>query len=136
MRTAVFCVWAVTAVVGGYLLTLWLSGGGLRQQATQITLFPAALVFCHPLLALTGLGCWIGFLATGVVGFAWAAFGCLCATALLGFAMFTRWLAGRGGRHARGAEQRFPLAAVALHGTVGLITFVLVLIVATTASHR
>jgi hypothetical protein len=73
----------------------------------------------HPLFAVTGLGCWIVYLETSDPGLAWTAFGCLCASALLGFTMFTRWLAGRGGRHARGSEQHFPVTAVAVHGAVG-----------------
>jgi hypothetical protein len=35
-------------------------------------------------------------------------FGELTSSAMLGFVMLTRWLAGRGGRHAGGAEQAFP----------------------------
>ena len=34
-------VWAGTACFGLYLLVVWLSHGGLRQQATRITVFPA-----------------------------------------------------------------------------------------------
>ena len=135
MRIAALALWCTTAGAGIYLLAIWLSQGGLRQQATRITTFPAGLLFAHPLLAVTGLGCWIAYLEAGDTTLAWASFGCLCAAALLGFTMFTRWLAGRGGRHARGAEQHFPLAAVAVHGTVGLTTFILVLMVASLASH-
>jgi hypothetical protein len=47
-----------------------------------------------------------------------------------------RWLVGRGGRHARGAEQHFPAKVVAMHGAVGLTTFTLVLIAATQATRR
>lgn len=100
MRIAALAVWCTTAAAGIYMLVIWLSQGGLRQQATRITTFPAVLVFAHPLFAVTGLGCWMVYLEAGDPGLAWAAFGCLCASALLGFTMFTRWLAGRGGRHA------------------------------------
>jgi hypothetical protein len=54
---------------------------------------------------------------------------------MLGFVMLTRWLVGRGGRHARGAEQSFPARIVATHGAVGLTTFALVLIAATLATR-
>ena len=136
MRIAALAVWCTTAAAGIYLLTTWLSQGGLRQQATRITTFPTVLVFAHPLLAVAGLCCWIGYLESSGASLAWTSFWCLCASALLGFVMFTRWLAGRGGRHARGAGQRFPVTAVAVHGTVGLTTFILVLIVANLASHH
>lgn len=130
MRTAVLVSWCLTAAVGGYLLVTWLRHGGLRRQPTRITVFPATLVFTHPLLALTGLACWAVYLATRRAGLAWLAFVLLCLTALAGFTLFTRWLVGRGGRHARDAGERFPVAAVLAHGLGALATFTLALIAA------
>ncbi|WP_329083921.1 MULTISPECIES: hypothetical protein [unclassified Streptosporangium] len=124
--------WLITAMVGIYLLYVWLSGGGLRQQATKVTRFPTLLIFAHPALAVSALVCWVVYVLTLDPLFAWLSFGVLSASALLGFTMFTRWLGG--GRHARGAEQRFPMVAVLLHGAVGVVTFVLVLLTAAIAS--
>jgi hypothetical protein len=129
-------VWCGTACFGLYLLGVWLSHGGLKQQATRITVFPAALIFAHPVLATAGLSFWIAYLLSHTVAFAWAGFGILSGSAMLGFVMLTRWLTGRGGRHARGAEQHFPAKVVAVHGTIGLTTFTLVLIAATQATGR
>jgi hypothetical protein len=98
--------------------------------------FPAALIFAHPVLATTGLSLWIAFLLTRQLVYAWCGFGVLSASAMLGFVLLTRWLVGRGGRHARGAEQHFPARVVAMHGTVGLTTFMLVLIAATQATRH
>ncbi|MFI6292215.1 hypothetical protein ACIBEJ_11570 [Nonomuraea sp. NPDC050790] len=123
--------WLFTAIVGIYLLYLWLSGGGLRQQATKVTRFPVALIFSHPALAISALACWVAFLLTGSRVLAWAAFGVLAGAALLGFTMFTRWLGA--GRHAKGAERRLPVLAVLLHGVAGVTTFVLVLLTAAVA---
>ncbi|MEV0583468.1 hypothetical protein [Nonomuraea sp. NPDC050310] len=120
--------WLVAALVGVYLLYIWLSGGGLRQQATKVTRFPVLLIFSHPVFAVSALVCWGIFLVTGAGSMAWAAFGVLTVAALLGFTMFTRWLGA--GRHAKGAERGFPLVAVAVHGLAGLTTFVLVLLTA------
>lgn len=106
--------------------------GGLRQQATKVTRFPTLLIFAHPALAVSALVCWVVYVLTLDPLFAWLSFGVLSASALLGFTMFTRWLGG--GRHARGAEQRFPMVAVLLHGAVGVVTFVLVLLTAAIAS--
>ncbi|MFI6595317.1 hypothetical protein ACIBHX_03665 [Nonomuraea sp. NPDC050536] len=131
MGLATAVTWLFTALVGIYLLYLWLSGGGLRQQATKVTRFPVTLIFSHPALAVTGLGCWVAFLLTGSKVLAWVSFGVLASAALLGFTMFTRWLGG--GRHARGAERRFPVLAVLLHGLAGVATFVLVLLTASVA---
>ncbi|HEY1619904.1 MAG TPA: hypothetical protein VGG25_19935 [Streptosporangiaceae bacterium] len=137
MKIIALAIWGGTACFGLYLLAVWLSHGGLRQQATRITVFPAALIFAHPILATTGLTFWIAFILTSHVSYAWCGFGVLSASAMLGFVMLTRWLTGRGGRHARGAEQHFPARVVAMHGVVGLTTFALVLITATLASqHR
>jgi hypothetical protein len=128
-------IWAGTACFGLYLLFVWLSNGGLRQQSTRITVFPAALIFAHPVLATTGLTFWVAFMLTHRLLFAWCGFGVLSASAMLGFVMLTRWLVGRGGRHARGAEQHFPARIVAMHGMVGLTTFALVLIASTLATR-
>lgn len=130
MPIVALVIWSATACFGLYLLVLWLAHGGLRQQATRITVFPAALIFAHPSIAATGLAFWVGYVRTGRPDFAWTGFGVLSVSAMLGFVMLTRWLVGRGGRHARGAEQHFPVRAVAMHGTIGLSTYVLVLIAA------
>jgi hypothetical protein len=136
MQIAALMIWTGTACFGLYLLGVWLSHGGLRQQATRITVFPAALIFAHPALATTGLSLWIAFLLTRRVLYAWCGFGVLSASAMLGFVMLTRWLVGRGGKHARGAEQHFPARVVVMHGAVGLTTFTLVLVAATQATRH
>ena len=136
MTIVALVVWCGTACFGLYLLGVWLSHGGLKQQATRITVFPAVLIFAHPVLATAGLSFWIAYLLSHTVALAWAGFGILSGSAMLGFVMLTRWLTGRGGRHARGAEQHFPAKVVAAHGTIGLTTFTLVLIAATQATGR
>jgi hypothetical protein len=135
VEVVALAIWAGTACFGLYLLGIWLSHGGLRQQATRITVFPAVLIFAHPVLATAGLTFWIAFMVTQDTTFAWCGFGVLAASAMLGFVMLTRWLVGRGGKHARGAEQHFPAKIVAVHGLVGLTTFALVLISATMATR-
>jgi hypothetical protein len=136
MEIVALVIWGGTACFGLYLLAIWLSNGGLRQQSTRITVFPAALIFAHPVLATAGLSFWITFMLTRDVAYAWCGFGVLAVSAMLGFVMLTRWLTGRGGKHARGAEQHFPARVVAMHGVVGLTTFAVVLISATLASQR
>lgn len=131
MGLVTIVTWLITAMVGIYLLYLWFSGGGPRRQRTKVTRFPTVLVFAHPALAVSALGCWVVYVLTSERAFAWLSFGVLAASALLGFTMFTRWLGG--GRHARGAEQRFPVLAVLLHGVAGVTTFVLVLLAAVAA---
>ncbi|CNE48681.1 Uncharacterised protein [Mycobacterium tuberculosis] len=127
MEYAALCAWILAAVAGGYLLVIWILNGG---RSTKVTRFPTLVVVGHPLAAAAGLAVWIAYLATGNAGCAWAAFIALIVVVLQGFLLFTRWLVGRGGRHARGAEQAFPAAAVAVHGAVAVTTVVLVFLTA------
>ena len=100
------------------------------------------MIFGHFLLAAVGLVLWIVFLASDESsGLAWTAFVILVVVALLGFIMFARWLAGR--RSAAQASARLPAATVTrrpssssrspvvvVHGLLGAVTLVLVLIAA------
>ncbi len=135
MRFAALILWSGTACIGVYLLVAWLARGGIRRQPTKVTRYPVILFFSHPVLALTGLALWIRYLAVGEIVYAWAAFGVLCGSALLGFALFTRWLTGIGGKHVRQQGEQLGVWPVLLHGLAGLATFILVLITATIMSH-
>lgn len=137
MELAALVTWVLAAIAGAYLLVRWLAAGGLRGQPAKVTRFPAAVLVGHPVAALTGLAAWILFCLTGRPGWAWLAFAILLAVAFQGLLLFTRWLVGdTGGRHARGADQPFPAAAVTLHGLVAVTTFVLVLLAALAATDR
>ena len=137
MEIAALVMWLLTAAAGSHLLVRWLSNGGLRRQGTKVTRYPAALLLGHPGLALLALATWVAFVLTERSVYAWSAFGALVLVALLGFTMLTRWLTGTaGGKHARDAEQGFPVVAVVAHGAVATLTFVLVLFTAITVSRR
>lgn len=127
MEFAALGAWILAAVAGGYLLVIWMLNGG---ASTKVTRFPVLVVVGHPLAAAGGLAVWVAYLATGDAGYAWVAFAALLVVVMQGFMLFTRWLVGRGGRHARGAEQAFPAAAVAVHGAVAVTTVVLVFLTA------
>lgn len=125
---AVLVMWVLTACAGLYLLVRLLADGGLRQQGTKVTRYPAILVLGHPMLGVFALAVWLLYLWTARIAYAWGAFGALVVVAFLGFTLLTRWLTGRGGRHARGAT--FPRVAVTAHGVVAITTFVLVFLTA------
>ncbi|WUI02224.1 hypothetical protein OHR68_10570 [Spirillospora sp. NBC_00431] len=127
MEYAALAAWILAAVAGAYLLIIWLTHGG---HSTKVTRFPILIVVGHPLAAVVGLAVWVVYLVTDRAVYAWGAFAALLVVILQGFMLFTRWLVGRGGRHARGAEQAFPAAAVAVHGGVAVTTFVLVFLTA------
>jgi hypothetical protein len=110
-------IWAGTACFGLYLLALWLSHGGLRQQATRVTVFPAALIFAHPVLASTGLSLWVIFLLTHSTVYAWCGFGVLSGSAMHGAVGLTRsrWCCSRPRRLA-GASRVLLAATQASRG--------------------
>ncbi|MEU8800826.1 hypothetical protein [Spirillospora sp. NPDC048819] len=123
MEFAALGAWVLAAGAGAYLLINWMADGG---PSAKVTRFPALVVVGHPLAGTAGLVIWLAYLATARAAFAWLAFAALLVVTVQGFMLFTRWLVGGGGRHARGAEQAFPAAAVAVHGAVAVATFVLV----------
>jgi hypothetical protein len=136
MEWAALISWVLTAGGGFVLLTIWLRNGGMSQRAPgEIRPF---LILGHFLLAATGLVLWIAYVATDNDALAWIAFAILVVVALLGWTMFAIWYQRRQGMTAAGegppmgtpAEQRFPVAIVALHGLLAVITVVLVFIAA------
>ncbi|NUR01722.1 MAG: hypothetical protein HOY79_35880 [Streptomyces sp.] len=143
MDIAALVAWIVTALGGFFLLVRWISGGGLRQQQTGTTRFPAPLVFGHFLLAAAGLVVWIVYLAADKTALAWASFGVLVAVALLGFTMLARWIpvyraapavtevmAPGGTEATTPAERHLPVPVVGAHGLLAATTLVLVLLAA------
>jgi hypothetical protein len=122
--------WILSAAVGAYLMVVWTAHGGLVHQATKVTRFPVLVMVGHPLGAMIGMAVWVGYLVTGHAAYAWAAFAALIIVIIKGVLLFTRWLVGQGGRHARGTEQDFPARAVVAHATTAIATFVLVFLTA------
>ena len=75
-----------SAAAGAWMLAGWLARGGLRRRYTRVAGVPRAVIIGHFSLALTGLGIWIGFLATGLPALAWTAVGVILSVAGLGMA--------------------------------------------------
>jgi small-conductance mechanosensitive channel len=145
MTTVALVTWVITALGGLFLLVTWLSRSGMRQQRSGESGFRAPLILGHPLLAAIGLVVWIIYLATDSDALTWVALVILLIVALLGFTMFARWLAARrsapaaatstpgaahGGDATAPAERHLPVAVVLVHGLLGAITLVLVLLAA------
>ena len=136
MDIAALIVWILTAGGGFVLLGTWVAKGGTRSQpAGAGSRFPPALIFGHFLLAAAGLVLWIVYVATGKNALAWIAFVLLAVVALMGFAMFARWLpsyraAGTADGTTGPAERHFPVPVVAGHGLLAATTLVLVLLAA------
>ncbi|MFF4208580.1 hypothetical protein ACFYZE_04235 [Streptomyces sp. NPDC001796] len=131
MRVFVLCAWLLTAGLGGYLATVWIRHGGLRQRTAGVTRLPLWLVLGHVTLAVAGLAAWTVYLVGGTGASAWTACAVVLVVAAFGFMMLLRWLPSSG-RHSHGgatAERHFPLAAVVAHGTSAGATVLLVVLV-------
>jgi hypothetical protein len=134
MEWAALITWLATAVLGFFLLAMWLSRGGMKQS----TGIKPLLILSHLLLAATGLVIWIAYLATDDDTLAWIAFVLLAVVALLGWTMFAVWYQRRQARGAVAeavdpttpAEQHFSVSVIALHGVFAVTTVVLVLLTA------
>jgi hypothetical protein len=131
---AALIVWIITALGGFVLLGTWIQRGGLRQQQSGVSHLPAPVVFGHFLLAAAGLVVWIVYVVTDTDALAWIAVALLVLIALLGFAMFARWLPVQRNATLAGAEapaeKHLPVPVVAAHGLVAVATVVLVLLTA------
>jgi hypothetical protein len=138
MAVVALISWIVTALAGGTLFSIWLSRGGLRRQGAGATRFPPALIFGHPILAVTGLIIWIIYLASDTDSLRWVAFAILLVVAALGFTMARLWRQERAAVEAATGqpttelppEQHFPVPLIGLHGLLALTTLVLVLLTA------
>jgi hypothetical protein len=141
--------WIGTVLLGLYMLTVWL----IENDATGpgASHLPAAVVFTHLALAVSGLGVWVVYLIADRANLAWVAVGALSAIVLLGVSMFARWIPVHrgvdepvpalvpfpgdlspfpGDPPAAPPESNFPVAVVACHGLLAATTYVLVLLTA------
>jgi hypothetical protein len=91
MSIATLAVWLVTASLGGYMLRTWIARGGLRHQRITGVGAPPLVIFGHASMAVTGLGLWIGYLATSWVPLAWLDVAIIGVTITLGICMVTLW---------------------------------------------
>ncbi|GEL17821.1 hypothetical protein [Pseudonocardia asaccharolytica] len=139
-------LWIITALGGFVMLGRWISRGGLRQQRSGVTRFPAGAVFSHFALAAAGLVLWIIYLVLDAQVLTWVSLAVLVVVAGIGFGLFSRWLpvyrgravAATGGPGAAGAtaasaepaERHLPVPVVLAHGLFGAATLVVVLLVA------
>jgi hypothetical protein len=148
LRLAALAAWIVTAVAGSYLLAGWLAPGSLRRR-TQAAALPPALIVSHFALAVTGLGCWIAFVAAGWPALAWTAVGLILLVAGLGMAALVAALpepavagpasqdprpAGWAAETAAAARARPPVIVIAVHGVLATATILLVLLAAVGAA--
>ena len=125
-------------LLGGIYLMTFLWGAGQRSSNARATRLPDALVFVHPVLALAATSLWLVWMFDGERGWAWATFVTLLLTAAGGTVLFLKTRTG--GRvldvpaadpaDVRVAEKQIPPIADHLHGLMGTVLVVCVLLVA------
>jgi hypothetical protein len=115
MAVAALITWLITALGGFWMLSVWITRGGMSQQRTGTSRFPAPVILGHFLLAAAGLVLWIAYVAVRSRPLAWTAFAVLLPVAALGFVMLLRWLPGWRASRAVGAGA-VPRGAPAGHG--------------------
>lgn len=125
LRLAALAVWILTAAAGGYLLAGFLGGAGRRRLLDRVP----ATIAVHAGLAITGLGVWIGFVASGVPALAWVAVVIINMIAALGMAV----LVGAPPQ-AQAGGRRAPVIVIALHGMLAIAALLLVLTAALSAT--
>jgi hypothetical protein len=134
---AALAAWVLTAAAGVYLLAGWLVtwlARLVRRRRRRRADAATAFTVSHFGLAMTGLGVWIGFVATDLAVLAWVALGMVVLIAGLGMGVLSAALPGpaRAGAGAGpGASRaRIPVIVVAAHGMFATLTILLVLLAA------
>jgi hypothetical protein len=133
--------WFTTILPGLYMLTVWLIERDVTDRSAGSSRLPVPVVCSHLLLALTGLGVWVAYLVLDRPILAWAAVSILALIALLGVAMFARWIPVSRepvvpaiqvlqAAQAPAPEGAFPFAMVIGHGLLAVTTVVLVVLTA------
>jgi hypothetical protein len=108
VSVAALVAWIVTAVVGLYLLAIWLIEYDPDFQRVAATRLPVTVVCGHVLLAVGGLLLWLLYLITNERFFCWAAASDLAVIATLGFTMAIRWLGVYRARPSQAAGRVVP----------------------------
>ena len=142
MAYVALVTWFVTLLPGLYMLAVWLIENDVTDRTAAASRLPTPVIFTHLLLAVSGLVVWVLYLLLGHKILAWAAVSILGLIALLGAAMFARWIPVYREPNVPGAAQvlptvqaappegSFPVVVVFGHGVLAVSTAVLVLLTA------
>jgi len=128
LSLAALIAWLVTAGLGVSMMARWITRTRRHTTPPHRGRGPV-LNFAHLGLALTGLLTWIGYLATGVTGLAWAACGLLLAVASLGMALVFLSPASAAAETRPGDDPppvgRPPVPVIAAHVIAACVTILL-----------
>lgn len=108
MSVLALIAWSVTALVGLYLLAIWLIEYDPDFRHVAATRLPVPVVSGHVLFAAGGLVCWVLYLITNKRIYCWAAAGALTVITVLGLTMAVRWLGTYRARPGQAAARAVP----------------------------
>jgi manganese efflux pump family protein len=129
LSLAALVAWLVTAGLGLSMMARWITRIRRPDPGPRSGRGPA-LNFTHLGLALTGLLAWISYVATGLTGLAWAACGLVLAVASLGMALVFLTVTATQSEDDPPSAGRPPVALIAAHITVAVVTILLVTLAA------
>jgi hypothetical protein len=125
--------WIITALLGLFLLVIWLIEYDPDFQSAAATRLPIPVISAHVLLALSGLALWIVYLASDKDSLELGALAVLALVAIFGVTMAVRWVkvyratprptAGSG--LVVPPERHFPVSLVIAHGIFAFTTILL-----------
>jgi hypothetical protein len=128
LSLAALIAWLVTVGLGVSMMARWITRTRRHGMQPRRGRGPV-LNFTHFGLALTGLLAWISYLATGLVGLAWAACGLLLAAASLGMTLVFLPPAATAAETRPGDDPspvgRPPVPVIAAHITAACVTILL-----------
>jgi hypothetical protein len=105
MAVAALIAWIVTALVGLYLLAIWLIEYDPDFQHAAATRLPVPVIAGHVLFAAGGLVSWVLYVITDKRICSWIAAAALAVIVTLGLTMAVRWLGVYRARPSRASAQ-------------------------------
>lgn len=108
MAVLALIAWSVTAIVGLYLLAIWLIEYDPGFQDAAATKLPVPVVCGHVLFAVGGLLSLVIYLITDQRIYCWIAAGAMALIAALGLSMAIRWIGVYRARPGRASAQAVP----------------------------
>jgi manganese efflux pump family protein len=125
LALAALIAWLITVGLGLSMMARWITKTWRRQGTQPQSGRGPVLNFAHAGLALTGLLTWISYLATDVIGLAWAACGLLVAVASLGMTLLFLGPATTETADDPPPAGGPPVPVIAAHITLAVVTILL-----------
>ena len=90
--------WLLTELIGALMVRSWMARGGLRAARERPDAVSLPVLAGHAGLNLAGLICWVCFVLSGAIAFAWLALAFMAPAIGLGISTVTIWTPYPGAR--------------------------------------